>query len=77
MGLKGLVRCSGAIHVWGGWYLGWSRMGAQEIRPGREVLIGLNQVLVVGPRVGPLSGRKLTSSTHPQGFLGPLVEMAR
>lgn len=73
LGLKGLVKWQWC-HTWvGGGYLGRSRIGAEERRPGRERLIGLNQVFVVGPRLGV----KRTGSTHPKDFLGSLVEMAR
>lgn len=73
LGLKGLVKWQWC-HTWvGGGYLGRSRIGAEETRPGREILIDFNQVFVVGPRLGG----KQTGSTHPQDFLGSLVEMAR
>lgn len=52
LGLKGLVKWQWC-HTWvGGEYLGRNRIGAEERRPGREILIGLNQVFVVGPRLG-------------------------
>lgn len=35
-------------------YLGWSRMGAEEIRSDKERLIALNQILVVGSSLRPL-----------------------
>lgn len=67
-----------ASHMGGGsGCLWWERMRAEERRPRRNILIGLTQILVVGPRLGPLGRGEITSSAHPQSFLGPLVEMAR
>jgi len=36
-------------------YLGWSGMGAEERRSGKERLMGLNQVLFVGSSLRPLN----------------------
>ena len=51
-------------------------MGAKEVLC-REVLIGLNQVLVVGPRRGPLKWGKTNQQHSPTRVPGSLVEMAQ